>query len=225
LFNFKLCGIAAGTAFVLSLLVGIISGSGILVLLMRALLFGVLFFVLTCLIFWLLGQFVPELLNVAGDDLDIPVSGSHVNISVGESISGAFPTDNSESVDDIGGSSSSPAPLDQGVNAGYTEERGLADGFGSPSAGGMGPSATDPRGPSQATIPDNGEDMFPDMDGFSEASTFPSEGVDLGMSFDAPETPKKSPSSNRGKQALAGAFNPKELAQAIQTVLKKDEKG
>jgi hypothetical protein len=63
------------------------------------------------------------------------------------------------------------------------------------------------------------------MDGLSEANAFPSEGVDLGVSFDTPELPRKVASSNRGKNALKGDFNPKELAQAIRTVLVKDEKG
>jgi hypothetical protein len=225
LFNFKASGIAAGAAFVLSLLVGIMSGSGILAILLRALLFAALFFALTCLIFWLLGQFVPELLNEAEDDLDIPAPGSHVNISVGGSINGAFPTDSSESVDDIGGRSSSPTPLDQGTNVEYTEDGSFSDGSEGLSAGGMEASASKNRGPSRANTPDNGVETLPDMDGLSEAGASQADGVDLGVTFDTPEAPRKVASSNRGKDALKGDFNPKELAQAIRTVLVKDEKG
>jgi hypothetical protein len=212
LFNFKASGIAAATAFALSLLVGVISGSGFLAVLLRAILFGTLFFALTCLVFWLLGQFVPELLIDGEDDFDIPSPGSHVNISVGGPMSGAFPTDNSETVDDIGGRSFAAAPLDQSPNAGYTGDEELSDGLESPLPGRGGPSL------------DTEAELLPDMDGLSEDAP-QAAGVDMGVSFDTPETKRSVSASNRGKQALGGDFNPKELAQAIRTVLKKDEKG
>jgi hypothetical protein len=212
LFNFKASGIAAVTAFVLSLVVGLISGSGFLVVLIRALLFGILFFVLSCLVFWLLGQFVPELLSEREDDFDIPSPGSNVNISVGGPVSGAFPMDNSETVDDIGGRAFASAPLDQDANAGYTEEEGDLDGLETPSTGRLGAS------------PDAGEEVLPDMDGISEDAP-QTGGVDMGVSFDTSESKRRDSASKRGKEALGGDFNPKELAQAIRTVLKKDEKG
>jgi hypothetical protein len=193
----------------------------LLALLLRALLFGALFFGLSCLTFWLLGQYVPELLNGAEDDLGIPVPGSMVNIHEGP-IVGAFPQDSSESVDDIGGRpgvrarQSQDVLLDQDEKVDYTDIRDLSDGPGSLSSGGF---AGSPETPASS-----GAEAIPDMDGLSEAFTPRPGGFDAGVvNFDTPE--RGSHSSSRPGTALRGDFDPKELAQAIQTVLKKDEKG
>ena len=218
---FKISGITAGVAFVLSLVLGLFSGAGIVILLIKALIFGVLFFALSCFIYWLVAQFLPELLSVSEDELGFPVSGSRVDISVGDTpIVGAFPMDGTESVDDIAGKPSAPArtgslPLDQRKNAGYNEN-GEMDGD-MEAAG---------------DIPDMGSggrtgyaDALPDMDGITEA--IPGSAADLlstdSFGFDS-STPRRPKSSSR-KSEMAGDFNPKELAQAIQTVLKREEKG
>jgi hypothetical protein len=221
LFNFKAGGIAAGAAFALSLLIGLVSGTGFLALLLRALFFGALFFGLSCLIFWLLGQYVPELLSGAEDDLGIPVSGSIVNIQEGP-VAGAFPQDSSDLVDDIGGRPSArtrqnpgDTPLDQEEKVDYTDTQDISDGPGNLSSGGF-------AGSSPAS---SGAEAFPDMDGLSETFTPQPGEFDAGaVSFDTPE-PGRPRSSLGSGTTLKGDFNPKELAQAIQTVLKKDEKG
>jgi hypothetical protein len=172
-----------------------------------------------------LGQFLPELLTEAEDDLDIPSSGSHVNITVGGPINGAFPTDTSETVDDISGRAfGAAAPLDQGANAGYTEDGSFSDGSEGFSTGAGTPKPPGNRGFSPANGPGNGDaELLPDMDGLSEAAASQSGGVDV-VSFD-PEPARKLAASNRGKEALGGDFNPKDLARGIQTILKKDDKG
>ncbi|MDR1144308.1 MAG: hypothetical protein LBK77_08870 [Spirochaetaceae bacterium] len=216
--NFKAGGIAAGAAFVLSLLIGLVSGTGFLVLLLRALFFGALFFGLSCLVSWLLGQYVPELLNGAEDDPGMSGPGSIVNIREGPVV-GAFPQDSSDVVDDIGGRPSARArqnpgniPLDQEEKVDYTDTQDISDGLGNFSSGGFAGSSSGPE-------------AFPDMDGLSETFTPQPEGFDAGaVSFDTPE-PRRPHSSLGSKTTLKGDFNPKELAQAIQTVLKKDEKG
>jgi hypothetical protein len=69
-------------------------------------------------------------------------------------------------------------------------------------------------------------DLIPDFDTLSEAflpDSGPGESPEP-VIFDTPE-PKKSNFRVSANQGFAGDFNPKELAQAIQTVLKKDENG
>jgi hypothetical protein len=223
MFNFRISGIAAGAAFIVSFLLGIVNGAGFPVLLFRALGFGVLFFVLFCVVFWLLGQFVPELLSGTDDILDAP--GSTVNLSVGSGpIEGAFPTGDFDELDNIDArispgrfpardkkpDFSAPAgkALDQDGEEGYNE--------------GAGPSAeeeTDKRsGRNSGEI-----DLVPDFDTLSEAF-LPDSGSDTTVVFDTPE-PKKTSVGASQSQSFGGDFNPKELAQAIRTVLKKEEKG
>ena len=226
MFNFKISGIAAGAAFILSVLIGLFSGSGLLIILLRALIFAVVFFGLTCLIFWIIAQFVPELLNAGEDDLGFSLSGSRVDISVGDgNITGAFPSDGSESVDDIAGRPSAPVKvmsqgLDQGGNAGYNaegEELGELEDAGDELSLGANSGGRSERAGSG--------DALPEIDGMTD--TIPGSAADTentgegGLDSSEPRRPK---SSSR-KSEMAGDFNPKELAQAIQTVLKKDDKG
>ncbi|MDR2210284.1 MAG: hypothetical protein LBO65_02285 [Spirochaetaceae bacterium] len=226
MFNFKIAGIAAGAAFAFSLLIGLISRIGPVVLLFRALLFGALFFGLSCLVFWLLGQFVPELLSEPEDDLDIPSAGSRVDITLGNPMEGAFPTDGTEEVDDIAGrpgfSSSregmAGAPLDQDGDGMYTEERGAGDNL---ELGPGGIPGEELPGHFTPSAPPEG---LPGMEDFAAVPGSPAkEGDPQALSFDTPEPKRSAPHS--GKPALAGDFNPKELARAIQTALKRDERG
>ena len=62
MFNFKASGIAAGAAFFLSFLIGLVSGTSMPQLFVRAVIFGVVFFVLAGAIRFLVGRFLPELL-------------------------------------------------------------------------------------------------------------------------------------------------------------------
>jgi hypothetical protein len=230
MFNFKAGGIAAGAAFVVSLLLGLVSGSGFPVLLLRALGFGVLFFVLFCLVFWLLGQFAPELLSGSDDLFDAP--GSRVNISVGSGpIEGAFPSGDSDEVDNIDGGAARAFPgrppvqanenadfavpaaeaLDQDDEEGYNKKEPLSA------------EEVSGRGTGRNS---GGADLIPDFDTLSEAFLPDSgpESPEEPAVFDMPE-PKKTGSGASASRGFSGDFDPKELAQAIKTVLKKDEKG
>ncbi|MDR0403983.1 MAG: hypothetical protein LBH35_10410, partial [Treponema sp.] len=175
MFNFKASGIAAGAAFVISLLLGLVSGSGFPVLLFRALGFGAFFFILFCAVFWLAGQFVPELFSASGDPFDPP--GSRVNLAVGpEPIEGAFPAENTDEVDNLDGwrvsSDRSPArdgeqpdssmdfsasaveDLDQNGEVGYNEKGPVS--AGEPAGKGAGRNSAE-------------VDLVPDFDTLSEA--------------------------------------------------------
>jgi len=211
--DFRVSGIAAGIAFILSLIIGIISGAGFPYLLLRALIFAGVFFALSGLGYWAVSRFLPELLSEGGgadgDEFDIPAPGSRVDISEGSSVEGAFPEDASDAVDDIAGRPSAVkkqpiSPLDQNEDTGYNEEGG----FDSLEASGSSEDA-----PTEA---------LPDMGSLSEDSDDDDE--DLGTdSFDPPPEQQRRPSSK--KPAIAGDFDAKDLARAIQTVLKKEEKG
>jgi hypothetical protein len=229
MFNFKISGIAAGAAFGVSLFLGLVSGSGFPALLFRALGFGVFFFVLFNLIFWLLGQFVPDLLSGSDDLFDAP--GSRVNISVGSGpVEGAFPSSDTDEVDNIGDGAARAFPgrlsaaadenadssasvvetLDQDDKEGYNRK-------GSVSAG---------ETPGKETGRNPGEvDLVPDFDTLSEAFLPDSgSGSPDTVAFDVPEQ-KRTGSGGSQNRGFKGDFNPKELAQAIRTVLKKEEKG
>jgi hypothetical protein len=229
--NFKVCGIAAGAAFVLSLLIGVFSRTAFSVILVRGFVFAVVFFALSGMVFWLVSRYLPELLSGGGaggggDDLDIPASGSHVDISVGSPVAGAFPEDASDAIDDIAGSPSTGSytarpsseaalsqaeytPLDHEGNTGYNQERGIDGNIGSPGGGGLG-----------ALEGTNGE-ALPDMGALAEGAVEDEQEVET-EDFDSPES---SPRSSSKKPAMEGDFDPKELAKAIHTVLVKDEKG
>jgi len=226
LFNFKTSGFAAGAAFVLSLVIGLISGVDFPLLLIRPLIFAAAFFALSCLVFWLLAQFLPEMLGEQDDDPGLSVPGSQVDISLDSPVEGAFPADNSESVDDIAGTPSSPAraassPLDQGEEAGYNAKGEVSADL-QDADGAVADIDSDEvvgRGAAKAEI-------LPDMDKFAEnaaESAGESDAESNELRFEPPE-PKQTLSAGK-KTEMRGDFNPKELAKAIQTVLKKEEKG
>jgi hypothetical protein len=229
MFNFKASGIAAGAAFVVSLLLGLVSGSGFLVLLFRALGFGVLFFVLSCLVFWLLGQFVPELLSGSDDLFDAP--GSRVNISVGSGpVEGAFPSGDTDEVDNIDGSVArafpgrSPVQADENADFSVSSAEALdqdeEEGYNK-----RGPVSAGKVSGKETGRNSGGADLIPDFDTLSEAF-LPDSGPESPepVVFDMPE-PRKTGSNASASRGFSGDFDPKELAQAIKTVLKKDEKG
>ncbi|MDR0562946.1 MAG: hypothetical protein LBG73_09705 [Spirochaetaceae bacterium] len=82
MFNLKVSGIAAGIAFILSLLIGVITGGSFLAILFRAFLCGFSFFALTAGGYILISRFLPELLHLGQDDEETDEPGSHVDISV-----------------------------------------------------------------------------------------------------------------------------------------------
>jgi len=229
--NFRVSGIAAGAAFVLSLVLGLVSGTAFSVSLLRAFVFALVFFALSGLGFWLISRYLPELLNDAEadggggdmDDYDISVPGSRVNISEGEiPIEGAFPEDDaSDAVDDIAGSPSTPSsresslsqaeisPLDQEKKTGYNQGRDITDDIGS---------LVD-----QGDFAEGKAEALPDMGSIGEGFVEGEGGQSMEEDdFAPPEEPLRNSSK---KPTMADDFNPRELAKAIQTVLKKDEKG
>ena len=118
--NLKVSGIIAITAFFLSFVIGLASRTAMPMLLVRAIVFAVLFFVLTAMIHFMVSRFLPELLaadSANNNDIDFLMPGSQVNIMEGDSAEPSSQGDNS---------SSPSVPLFMGAQADDTEE-GLCD--------------------------------------------------------------------------------------------------
>jgi hypothetical protein len=80
-FNLKWSALSAALGFVLSLVLSLVSGAGVFSL-VRALIFGAVFFVISSLLYWMVKRFLPELLD--SEDTSVPDldMGSHVDISL-----------------------------------------------------------------------------------------------------------------------------------------------
>jgi hypothetical protein len=246
-FNLKLSVTAAGAAFVLSLVIGVISRTGFSSALLRALISGGLFFLLSSLAYWAVSQFLPELLDLgegegtlAGND---PLPGSTVDISVGAAegedtdalppldrqfseASGSGPEagtpDQGSEAFSSGQKSANTgakqaATLDLGGQDGYTkQESSLKADSGSSGA------------ESSGALPgaDDMVDALPDLEVLSTIFT-PQEGEEPGEEAFVPVDSGGTgpPQDKKPASSGQGDFNVKEMAQAIQTILKKDEKG
>jgi hypothetical protein len=137
-FNIKISGIIAVCACALSLLLGLVSGGSFVMVLIRALIFGVVFFVLIAGAQVLIGQFLPELFNV---EIAFPMTpaqpepGSVVDISVDDmGVSGApdgginvAETSLDDLLSKIDMSKSEEGELDQKETDGYTEDMNMEE--------------------------------------------------------------------------------------------------
>lgn len=222
----------------LSLLLGLASGSHFPALLVRALVFSLIFFALFCIIFRLAGQFVPELFSgvsaVPGrmtGGLDIPSGQETAGVpsaSSGQAL-GAFPLENfdetGDEVDNIEGKvfaslvpgvAQQDSPPDEAGVSPFSVSGGLDQG-----------EKEEYTAKAAAGARSAGDDTMPDFDALSAAFSSNSgtgqagQNVEMEVLLDSAEMKKTS--RGKGKDALEGDFSPKELAQAVQTVLKKDE--
>jgi hypothetical protein len=224
LINLKWSGIAGGFGLLFSFLVGVINGAGFPLVLIRALIFGIVFFILGGGIWMLINNFVPELL-FPGEEEGLSSEsrpGSRLDISVGGGQESALPElyGNSGAEEEVGNISDllngtiSPGNntgMDQKGEDGYTDNSGT--GFQSevrePSSG---PPVSAPGDYDSAGV-------LPDLDSMAEAFIPSSEGPVEGPADRPP--PERKPSGNK-PQNLKGDFNPKELAAAIRTKINKE---
>jgi hypothetical protein len=142
MFNIKWGGIAAGAAFVLSLLLSLLLGqTNLPIALLRAVIFAALFFGLGIAAWALINSFIPELLSTSGGGGDIAThlfstenAGSRVNITVGDPQNAALPEQERGAADggEVGDFNElfTPKDIDQIPATGYTGE-GEADGLAS----------------------------------------------------------------------------------------------
>jgi hypothetical protein len=223
MFNPRISGIFAGAGFVLSFLAGLFSGALFSAILIRALIFAAVFFALSSVGYGAIQMYLPELL--AKDSGDVPALGAQVDISVGddEGASGGISLGSGDSVDDLNeflenpGDSGADA-LDQTGEGGYTGEGGMEE----------------LQGSSKPALPDtisfsseetDSVDMLPDLDtmsGVFYSGPAPAKGS-------GESSGKSSPASFLGgsgeKKALDEDFNVQEMASAIRTILKRENKG
>jgi hypothetical protein len=234
--NIKLSAVVSGGAFILSLVIGLLSGAGV-VALVRALILGAVFFLITGGAYWLVVKFLPELLSHPPEQPE-PVAGgmepgAQVDISLGEEEPEAFEPEAvlGENLEEPGPFSQGNAGMDQIDNIGYTRE-GDVDGRPSleapPGAAFSMENLSGERPPSsrKPAVPEDGfdsVDVLPDMD--SLASVFTSSDGSGNAKVDRVfplDISQKKGGSRRGAGKLDHDYNTNDMAAAIQTILKRD---
>ncbi|MDR2402475.1 MAG: hypothetical protein LBD78_00415 [Spirochaetaceae bacterium] len=236
MFSLKWSGAAGVFAFALSFLIGLFGG-GAFIALIRALIFGALFFILASLAYLLISRFLPELLE-PDDSGEDEAAGSRVDITVeDDDESGIFGRASPErnSLSEGGGKAAGATAeagmgpenrmaLDQNGEDGYTKEGNVA-----PSGQGEDASVDGSRERGDSglvavpAVPGDSADSvdeLPDLGSLSSAF-LPSGGE---SETKAPMLPSSIPDipEGAGKKQGAGDFNLKEMASAIQTILKRD---
>ncbi|MDR1100626.1 MAG: hypothetical protein LBL28_09110 [Treponema sp.] len=222
--NIKWSAIAGGIGLVLSLLVGIISGAGFPMVLIRALVFGVVFFVLAGLVWLLINNCIPELLySRNGDEGTGKTPGSRVDISLGDEQESALPEmyrtsgagDEVDNITDMLNGKTVPVNntgMDQNGEDDYTQRSGM----------GLQSEAPEeltgiPAGSSGGYDPGEG---LPSLDSMS-AAFGPSVEEPVELQAEDVSAPERHITGNK-PQSLKGDFNPKELAAAIRTKISKE---
>ena len=217
MFKWKWGIIPGGAALVLSLLTGLISRTGFPAVLLRAGIFGVVFFGLGCGLWFLLSNFIPELLFPDKQQVEMRDEfgenvGSRVNITLEDA--GILPDmyrnlSNDDTVGNIEELVSGTFKPEEST-AFQTDFRGAGKGIDQLAQDGYtknGPS-------SNYSAPLGGMPELDDMAGSFLSNTDEEPKVEFTM-------PERSPVGNK-PQPLKGDFNPKELAAGIRTVLSKD---
>jgi hypothetical protein len=239
MFDVKISAIAAGLAFIISFLLGLLSGASLPALIIRPLIFAVLFFIIAAVVYFLVNHFLPELLDTdfvesIGAD-EVPSPGSGINIIEEEPpampVYAAQSDDSEDNLGDISDllknsrtlrppETDSPG-LDQSGQDGYTRS-GTVPAADYSDNGFTGNGSAMPK---TVTVPDPAEsmDMLPDLDTMARAF-LPDSGGDEADTTEystSDDSPKRPAAGSRG-QKMEGDFNPKELAAGIRTILKKE---
>jgi hypothetical protein len=180
-FSPKISGVAAGIGFILSFLLGIITGVSFPVMLIRAIAFAALFFALVSAGYWVIGRYLPELFDAVLDKAEAPTLGGQVDISIGDDTAGITPEFSTEgSLPDIS--------LDD-----FMENPGESGGD---------------------TLDQNDEYKYTGM-GDLEKTPFNGESL-----FDIEATSEK-----KGPEGEFSGKSAEKMASAIQTILKREDKG
>jgi hypothetical protein len=241
MFDVKISAIAAGIAFVTSFLLGLVSGVSLPALIIRPLVFAVLFFIIAGIVYRLVSHFLPELLEdgaakpMMADDILNP--GSRINITEGDpgaAVPAAYAAPEDDSEDNLGdiadlltqnGTAISPGAgfsgLDQRGEDGYNRSGVVS--AGEHSDGGF--SGSRSAAPKTSAVPDLTEsvDVLPDLDVMAKAF-LPNSGEDGAdtIEYSTSDNSLKRPAAGGRGQKMDGDFNPKELAAGIRTILKKE---
>ena len=249
--DLRIGGIFAAAAFLLSFLLGLFSGAAITILLGRALIFAIVFFVISGLVKYLVIRFLPELLERAVPADDGFFTGTRVDITEGETpgftadpasmqakdvYMGAQPDDSEEDLGDISDlmkagiaarqkQRETPAGMDQDMQDGYNEMGKMAS-FSDTSISSM-PSQNVPQFRAYGTEAGGDfEETLPDLDSMAGAfSSRQTEEDPDNTEYSVSSPPRKRSSMPSKEAAWAGDFNAKEMAKGLQTILSKDKEG
>jgi hypothetical protein len=236
MFDVKISAIVAGIAFMISLLLGLMSGASFPALIIRPLIFAVLFFLIAAVVYFLVSHFLPELLDeglsesLGMDDSLIP--GSRIDITEGEpagmSVYAAQPDDSEDNLGDISDlfrqsravrhpEGGSPG-LDQQGEDGYTRDETVSPG----DHNGGGFTGSRSAMPKTAPNPAASMDALPDLDSMARAFLPDSGDDETDTEFSISDDSLKRPAGGSRGRKMEGDFNPKELAAGIRTILKKE---
>ena len=238
--NLKASGIAAGIAFILSLIIGMISRASFSILILRALVFSAFFFIISGLIRIVISRFLPELLEEGSmDNKAAPRPGSRINITEGDdyykeltpeypkpSVTGAQPDDSEEGLGNISellgrsglGFVDSPGTgMDQNGLDGYNNE-GVVE---------IPPATSPSKEPVDGDFGDNpaSVDVLPDLESMAGAFSPASGHGDSETTEYSVSAPAKKPSLMDKAPEWSGDFNAKELAAGLRTIINKEKEG
>ena len=220
MFNLKWGLFPAIAAFVIALILSLTAQTGFFIALFRAAIFAALFFGVGVGLFYVIKNFIPELLETEDEASEAVANifsteqpGSRVNISLDESTAGAAVPEGG-AIDEVGNFSelviggnkaaAKSKDIDQNPSSGYT--------------GGEIPSAFG-EDEAESESSDVG-DFIMNFGSFDFES-----GAESGGSYsDSDSVPER---RNTGSKPVPfeGDYNPKEIAAGIRTVLEKDKKG
>ena len=252
MFNIRWGVLAGIAALALSLVLGIISSAGFSHAIIRALVFGVVFFGFGAGSWFLINNFLPELLALgeadsgldsAEDPFSAPSPGSQVNITLGDASGAALPESNpglpdpsdvgnisdliSGATDPAAGAKTVPDSgagqgMDQKAEDGYTYSREKNSSGGDSLA-----DTSDSSGFSMdfggfAPSGDSGAEESAAPDLESVTSTFSVDLEDIPSKPAEMFEPERRPAGSKS-QNFDGDFDPKEIAAGIRTVLQQDK--
>lgn len=249
--DWKKAGIVAGSAFLVSVLIGLISDVAFLLILLRALLFSVLFFGTFVGIWFLFSRFLPELLSSrpqSGSEEEAEAAGSRLDIAVDDS----FTTSGGESppatppagasgetgedveeleeldseADELETVDGEETGLDRRAEAGYTDSGSRESPAVSAEGGRKDSGSKGAVAYAKPLVGFDDVDKLPDLDGFSDSfvsGPVLSDGDSSGAARDD-ELPAGSFAASASGNS-GGSFDTKEMVSAIQTMLKRDQKG
>jgi uncharacterized membrane protein YgcG len=220
---------AAGAAAALSALVGIIAGIGFFVLILRAIVCGL---VLGAAVYGgsiLIQRLAPGMLDIDGEAREAVASEPPGPLELGANVDIVLPEEPIETdalLSDVEPAAAAIS-LESAVEPGFIEEASLLEPEIESAAA---PTAIPPHAAAERTLRPSSDfdelDVLPDLDGFSDSFTA-SEFASGGSSA---ERPDRSPSvssggGSSGSRAGQEGLDPATLAQAVRTILKRDQKG
>jgi hypothetical protein len=220
--NFKISGIIGGLAFVLSLLIGLVSGARVFAL-VRALIFAAAFFVISGCAYGLILRFLPELLESPDTGDAVPQTGSLVDIALEDDTAEVMPEADvgdyvsTEEKEPSGiAAPDDPSGLDQTDDIGYTNEGDMDKN-----------PAVQENGAEPALLMDTQEmiNELPDLESLSSA--FSAGGGRKGENLsefmiDSNGLAGGKPGGSGKPSGLTSEFDTQDMASAIQTILKRE---